>query len=421
MLLRSDSVRLLPYRVAMPRVTPREWIHRRRETRRAESDQRITGEAQARTGQGAKGGEPDFDALANTWDLLGERDPLWAILTNPGTHGGRWDVEEFFEHGRQQVDGALGLVEEDIGWHLPSGTALDFGCGVGRLAQALCRRFERVDGVDIAPSMVRAAEQFNRFGDRCRYHLNARDDLAIFPDGSFDFIYSTYVLQHMHPVFARRYVQEFVRLLSREGLALFQIATAETRNDPMPSAWFAAEQEEVEALPVRVRAGERASLRVRVTNRGPGVWPSHGAGAVRVGARWLEHRSAVDGEARGNLPADLGPGEQAVVEVTMRAPARPGDYVLECGLLQEGVAWFADRGGPMTRGAVVVAAGTSDEDVAPAEQTAEPPMEMHPMPVEEVTVWVSAAGGRIVRVIDSPPDDNYEGALVAVTALEPTR
>lgn len=402
----------------MPRAITREWVRRRLRGVSSAVRAGTSDGAQVRKENVEDGGEPDFDALAHTWDLLGERDPLWAILTNPGTHGGQWGVEEFFEHGREQVDGALGLVEGDLGWRLPGGAALDFGCGVGRLTQALCRRFERVDGVDIAPSMIRAAEQFNRFGDRCRYHLNARDDLTIFPDGSFDFIYSTYVLQHMHPAFARRYVEEFVRLLSPDGLALFQIATAERRNDPMPTASFAGEQELIDAPPTPVRTGEHVTLRVRVANRSPAAWSSHGARAVRVGGRWRRGRTVVGHEGRGNLPEDLGPGGEMVVEVTVPAPDQPGDYVLECGLLQEEVAWFVDKGGSMTRSDVVVVAGADEEDEAPVEEAAEPPMQMHPTPAEEVTAWVSAAGGRVIRVIDSPPDDNYDGALLAVAAAE---
>src|SRR5262245_58955819 len=151
----------------------------------------------------------NLEQLSRTWDTLGEQDALWAILTQPGTRGGGWDVERFFGSGREQVDGALRLVEEEVGWSIPSGRALDFGCGVGRLAQALCARFDQVDGVDIAASMIRGAERFNRFGERCRYHLNQRDDLSLFEDRSFDFIYSTYVFQHMRPSFARGYVREF--------------------------------------------------------------------------------------------------------------------------------------------------------------------------------------------------------------------
>ena len=364
---------------------------------------------------------PDFDNLARTWDTLGEHDPLWAVLTHPGTEGGRWDVEAFFKDGDAQVAGALAMVETDLGWKLATGAALDFGCGVGRLTQALCRRFDRVDGVDIAPSMIRAAEQFNRYGDRCRYHLNLKEDLSIFPDDSFDFIYTTYVLQHMHPVFARHYVEEFVRLLSPDGLALFQIPTAKrgpAPNEPMPDAWFSDDVSLVDPPQSRVAIDEQASLRLRVVNRGPGTWSSRGERAVRVGARWRDHGTAVGGEARGELPADLGPGDEATVEVSLRTPARAGHLVLESGLLQEGVAWFADKGGGLVRSEVEVVAGDAPAAEA-AVEGGEPPMEMHATPIPEVEEWVVAAGGRVIRVIDAPPDENYDGALFAVAASAP--
>lgn len=369
---------------------------------------------------------PDLDRLARTWDVLGTCDPLWSILTKPGTGSGRWNVEEFFRSGEEQVDAALGLVEGDIGWSLDSGVALDFGCGVGRLTQALCRRFDEVHGVDIAPSMIRAAEGFNRFGDRCHYHVNIREDLTIFPDGAFDFVYSTYVLQHMHPAFARAYVHEFIRLLAPRGVALFQIPTAERRatpQRPMPDAWFAGDQELVSVLPSDPRAGDHTTLRVRVTNQSPGVWPSRGRHAVRVGARWREGGTPVGTEARGDLPVDLGPGDQATVDLDLVAPRRPGHYLLECGPLQEGVAWFVDKGcGMANREIDVVASGspTSQGELLEIEDV--PAMEMYATPIEEVTGWVSGAGGRILRAVDAPPDENYEGYLFAtVRDRTPTR
>lgn len=389
----------------MPEGTSRSWLRRLRGDRASSS-------------AGSEAAAPDFDHLAETWNTLGENDPLWAVLTHPGTEGGRWDVEEFFKDGQLQVDGALALVEKDMGWPLATRAALDFGCGVGRLTQALCTRFDHVDGVDIAPSMIRAAEQFNRFGDRCGYHLNVREDLSIFPDGSYDFIYSTYVLQHMHPVFARRYVEEFVRLLSPEGLALFQIPTARrgpAANEPMPDASFKDQIEFAEPPGSSVPAGDQASVSLRVVNRSAGVWPSRGDRAVRVGARWREGGAPVGGEARGELPADLAPGEEATVALELRAPGRPGRLQLEAGLLQESVAWFADRGGSLVRTEVEVVPG--EEETAPAgDAEGEPPMEMHATPVAEVEAWVSSAGGHVVRVVDAPPDENFEGALFAVAA-----
>jgi SAM-dependent methyltransferase len=365
--------------------------------------------------------QPDFDALAKTWDTLGSSDPLWAILTRPDARGGGWDVEEFFRDGQVQVDGALGLIADEIGWDLRRGAALDFGCGVGRLTQALCRRFERVDGVDIAPSMIEAAERFNSYGERCRYHLNTREDLAIFPDGTFDLVYSTYVLQHMHPVFAHRYVEEFVRLLAPGGLALFQMPTAArapAANDPMPDAWFAAAHELLGAIPTHVPGGDPVPIRLRVTNRGPGVWPADGEGSVRLGARWFERNSALGVEARADLPRDMAPGDSEVLELHVPAPVRAGTYTLGCGLLQEGVAWFADRGGPLERAEVVVTPPTTDTEAeAPAERDEVPPMEMHATPVREVTAWVEAAGGRVIGTVDSAPDEHYDGVLYAVARV----
>jgi hypothetical protein len=266
--------------------------------------------------------------------------------------------------------------------------------------------------------MIEGADRFNRFGDRCHYHLNVREDLSIFPDGAYDFIYSTYVLQHMHPTFARRYVEEFVRLLSPEGLALFQIPTAKrgpAANDPMPDAWFRDEVSWAAAPPASVAAGDLMSLHLRVLNRSGGVWPSRGDRAVRVGARWREHGAPVGGEGRGELPAELSPGDEATVTLVLRAPGRPGRLTLEAGSLQESVAWFADKGGGLLRCDIEV---TAVPEAARAgggpDAGGEPPMEMHATPVSDVEDWVTSAGGRVVRVVDAPPDENYDGALFAV-------
>jgi SAM-dependent methyltransferase len=388
----------------MPERTSRSWLRRLRGGAPSEPD---------------GGDAPDFDHLARTWNTLGENDPLWAVLTHPGTEGGRWDLEAFFRDGQLQVDGALALVEKDIGWPLGTRAALDFGCGVGRLTQALCARFDRVDGVDIAPSMITAAERFNRFGDRCRYHLNVEQDLSIFDDGAYDFIYSTYVLQHMHPTFARRYVEEFVRLLSPEGLALFQIPTAKrgpTANEPLPDAAFRDEVSWEGAPPGSVTTGDHVTVRLRVANRSPVAWPSRGDRAVRAGARWRAEGRPVGGEARGELPEDLAPGESATVELELSAPGAAGALVLEVGLLQEGIAWFADRGGALLRTEVGVAAPAEGTPGGAVGADAEPPMEMHATPVPEVERWVTSAGGHVVRVVDAPPDEHYEGALFAVAA-----
>lgn len=164
----------------------------------------------------------NLKALRKHWDLFASQDPLWAILTHPDRKGSRWDVREFFETGVWEIARSLEQVSA-LHPNLKKGRALDFGCGVGRLTQALTQHFDEVIGVDISAAMIRQANEHNRYVGRCRYVVNSRVDLRLFPDRHFDFIYSNITLQHMPPRFSRRYIAEFLRVLAPCGALLFQI------------------------------------------------------------------------------------------------------------------------------------------------------------------------------------------------------
>jgi SAM-dependent methyltransferase len=101
-------------------------------------------------------------------------------------------------------------------------SALDFGCGIGRLTHALAEHFDQVYGVDISPGMIELARLHNRKGARVEYVCNPDTRLGEFANGSIDMIYSWITLQHVRPRFARRYMSEFLRVLAPGGLLLFQ-------------------------------------------------------------------------------------------------------------------------------------------------------------------------------------------------------
>jgi ubiquinone/menaquinone biosynthesis C-methylase UbiE len=149
---------------------------------------------------------------AKTWEKWAKKDPLWAILSS----GRRWETEAFFETGRIEVQGILDHCRDlDIALQY-DGTALDFGCGVGRLSRALAGYFGEVIGVDIAPSMIALAKQYND-GPQFRFFANQEPDLALLPDASVDFIYTSIVLQHIPPLAVKQYVAEFFRILRPGG------------------------------------------------------------------------------------------------------------------------------------------------------------------------------------------------------------
>ncbi len=150
---------------------------------------------------------------------------MWVVLTDPDKKGNRWKREDFFATGQREIADVFIKLQKAGVTHLP-GCALDFGCGLGRLSQALAARFETVDGVDISSSMIRQAMEFNQFPDRVKYHVNARADLADFPTASYDFVGSLIVLQHIPPRFQEKYIRDFLRLLKPGGVAYFQTVHA---------------------------------------------------------------------------------------------------------------------------------------------------------------------------------------------------
>ena len=148
------------------------------------------------------------------------------MLTDPGKRGGRWDVKEFFATGEQELEAVLARARA---WALPARfeRALDFGCGAGRVTRAMSPRFERAVGVDVAESMVRTAERLNADRENVTFVVNDAPDLRRFDSASFDFAYSTVVLQHLPSRdLALGYVEELVRVLRPRGLLVFQLPAA---------------------------------------------------------------------------------------------------------------------------------------------------------------------------------------------------
>lgn len=162
-----------------------------------------------------------LERLRSDWDALAKRDALWAILTDGAKAGGGWDVAEFFETGEIEIATVMGYLDEVRCVPDAAGAALDFGCGVGRLTQAMARRFAASVGVDISEQMIRKAEELNQY-EHCSYVTSAAEQLP-FGDESFVFVYSNIVLQHMPRRLAAGYLQEFVRVLEPGGVLVFGV------------------------------------------------------------------------------------------------------------------------------------------------------------------------------------------------------
>ena len=110
--------------------------------------------------------------LQRNWEGLAQADPLWAICTDPGKRNSQWTREEFFATGRKEIETVLGYAAR-VGLCIDkTSPALDFGCGVGRLTRALADHFPECCGVDISPTMISMAQEFNRDHAHCHFQLN---------------------------------------------------------------------------------------------------------------------------------------------------------------------------------------------------------------------------------------------------------
>lgn len=165
----------------------------------------------------------ELESHRRNWEDLSELDPYWAILSDPSKRFGGWDLGDFFESGRAEVDGLMSRTGA-LGRPLERRQALDFGCGVGRLTRALSTYFDRCVGIDISEQMVATAREVNRDVHNCQFAVNNGSDLRSWQAESFDLVYTQLVLQHLPGRAAiLRCLEELVRLVRPGGLLVFQL------------------------------------------------------------------------------------------------------------------------------------------------------------------------------------------------------
>jgi SAM-dependent methyltransferase len=286
-----------------------------------------------------------LEPIRQFWEEHARRDPLWAVLSDGAKRDGQWDSAAFFATGVTEIGSLLRDLDAQ-GIIFSRGAALDFGCGVGRLTQALAPHFARAVGIDISPSMLDVANRRNRFPERVSYVSNQTADLRVFPDGTFDFLVSHIVLQHLPPEITVGYLREFFRVLAPAGVLVFQLPSHRRRPVVMPDDAYRASLA-VSGMPGRgVGPSEEITLDVAITNRSAIEWSRRDFGLLRVGNHWLDAtgQPVARDDGRTSLPASLPPGATCHLPLTITAPGDAGEFLCEIDLVHEGILWFHDKG-----------------------------------------------------------------------------
>jgi SAM-dependent methyltransferase len=351
----------------------------------------------------------EIQAIRDHWERQARLDPLWAILSDPAKKGRKWRPADFFETGRREISVLLfGL--RGLGIPVARGQALDFGCGIGRLTQALAPFFDRVAGVDISEKMIELAGLANQWPGKVRYFRSGDENLGLFGDAEFDFIYTNIVLQHIRPEIVRGYWSGFRRVLKPGGLLVFQLPSHRREIDaawnnvgPMAPEAYAA-RISLGEIPARaVAPAERLTIEVRVRNASPRDWVRSEIAPVRVANHWLGgdgRTMLVQDDGRADLPAVVRAGEECLAFLTVTAPPEEGDYRCEVDLVHEMNAWFKDRGSPTARTGIRVRANESAGPAASADPAASGPGAERPAR--------EADDRRILAALERSPSGEFE-------------
>src|SRR5438105_9906930 len=117
--------------------------------------------------------------------------------------------------------------------------------------------------------------------------------------------------------------------------------------------------------PLKLRAGQKEVITVKVKNASDVVWWQRGGEVndrpdnkfyIAVGNRWLDKDGKLTSETEGHngISKDLKPGEEAEMTLQIIAPKELGEYILSLDMVQEGVSWFGEKGSPTTKAKVTV-------------------------------------------------------------------
>ena len=160
------------------------------------------------------------------WEELGENEAYFGVLTEDKFRSGRIDADvkrEFFDTGREHVDAIWTELADAAGGHFQPNSAIDYGCGVGRILIPLAERCGRVTGVDISSSMLNEARSN---ADAAGLKNVDFFDVGAFQakkETTFDLVHSYIVLQHIPPSVGYKTIAKLAASLSDRGAGMLHV------------------------------------------------------------------------------------------------------------------------------------------------------------------------------------------------------
>jgi SAM-dependent methyltransferase len=170
--------------------------------------------------------------MANTddsWNKFGKSDPYFGVLSDERYRqsGMTGDLRsEFFGSGERHVETVFATIRAHVDPGFSPRSALDFGCGVGRLAIPLARRIPKVIAADVSdPMLSEAARNCVEQGVDNIAFVRSDDALRGVPK-DLDFIHSFIVFQHIPTPRGLAILKHMLGLLTENGIGALHFTFA---------------------------------------------------------------------------------------------------------------------------------------------------------------------------------------------------
>jgi len=150
-----------------------------------------------------------------------------------------WTLEEFLQSGLRDFQQWVQPVFERYRFSSRDKTMLEIGCGIGRMTWVFAEHFARVYALDVSPEMIEQGRRLLEHYSNVEWAVGNGQDLCLFPDCHFDFVFSFLVFHHMpQSRMVLRYIEEMLRVLRPGGMFLFQFNSARDSGMRWYGRWF---------------------------------------------------------------------------------------------------------------------------------------------------------------------------------------
>lgn len=166
-------------------------------------------------------------ATDKQWDQWGKKNPYLGVLGVESASMNQAEVEAaFFSSGERHIASVMDIIDRHFGGMRQTTSALDFGCGVGRLVLPLSQRFDRVTGVDISPAMIELAKK--RMASNP--NVDFVDQLSALESGRrYDLVHSYIVIQHIRPEQGYRIINDLIERVAQGGFFALHLTVGDLR------------------------------------------------------------------------------------------------------------------------------------------------------------------------------------------------